>query len=90
MTETARAKSKRTVEEGERRRTAIETVIQDLVARRDEVIADIDRLAGDLRDATATYRNAPFGDEDKDGKGKSTRPGQRASRTADGAEQATV
>lgn len=58
-TETARSKAKRTVEEGERRRSAIETVIADLVARRDEVVADLDRLAGALREATASYRRPP-------------------------------
>jgi len=87
-TETARAKAKRTLEEGERRRTAIETVIEDLVARRDEVVADIDRLAGDLRDATASYRNKPFGEEEPDG--KPSRAGKPRSRAAADGERTTA
>jgi cell division septum initiation protein DivIVA len=79
-TETAGAKAKRTIEEGERRRNAIETVIQDLVARRDAVIAEIDRLARDLRAATDSYRTAPF--EDGSGKGAAAPDGDsKRSRT---------
>jgi cell division septum initiation protein DivIVA len=84
--EAARSKAKRTVEEGERRRNAIETVIQDLVARRDEVVSDIDRLAGDLRDATATYRNTSPGDKPgkaATGDAKRPRTGKRSTSSED-------
>ena len=45
----AQAKAKRMVEEGTARRRDIEAVISDLVARRDGVIAEANRLADELR-----------------------------------------
>lgn len=48
-TELARAKAKRAVDETERRRKAVETVIADLAARRDELVAEIERLTRELQ-----------------------------------------
>ena len=47
--EAAQAKAKRMVDEGAARRRDIEAVISDLVARRDGVIAEANRLADELR-----------------------------------------
>lgn len=55
-TEAASRKADRTVREGDDRRRAIEAVIADLVGRRDEVLAEIDRLGERLRDAFETHK----------------------------------
>lgn len=54
--EAARARARRTVEEGEQRRAAIETIIKDLVAKRDNVLAEIDRLGTGLAASAAQHR----------------------------------
>lgn len=51
----AQAKARRMIEEGEKRRGSIESVIADLVQRRDAVIADMDRLTGQLRTAIGEH-----------------------------------
>ena len=54
--EQAQAKSRRIVEEGNKRRQDIESVIADLVDRRDTVLADIETLDGKLRSAVDEHR----------------------------------
>jgi DivIVA domain-containing protein len=61
-TENARAKARRTVEEGEQRRVAIETVIKDLVAKRDAVLQELDRLAGEVAASVKEHRPAAGAD----------------------------
>jgi DivIVA domain-containing protein len=48
--EAAQAKARRIVEEGVARRRDLETVISDLVARRDQVIGEANRLSSELRE----------------------------------------
>ena len=55
MVAAAEAKSARIVEDGAARRRDIELVIADLVGRRDEVIADANRLAAELREVAAGH-----------------------------------
>ncbi|HET8975691.1 MAG TPA: DivIVA domain-containing protein, partial [Solirubrobacterales bacterium] len=52
----AESKARRIVEEGLRRREDIESVITDLVHRRDEVIADVDDLSAKLDAAASEHR----------------------------------
>lgn len=52
----AESKARRIVEEGLRRRADIESVITDLVHRRDEVIADVEDLSAKLDAAAAEHR----------------------------------
>ena len=59
--EEAHAKARRIVEEGTRRREDIESVIGDLVRRRDEVLSDVDELSARLEAAVGQYR--PEGDD---------------------------
>jgi DivIVA domain-containing protein len=54
----AEAKATRIVEEGSARRRDIEAVITDLVARRDGVIAEANRLADELRQAADAHMPA--------------------------------
>lgn len=56
------AKAKRIVDEGNKRRQDIETVISDLARRRDGVIAQIEKLSGELQVAVAQHRAAPASD----------------------------
>lgn len=49
--EAAKSEGERVIAEGRKRRSDIEAVISDLVARRDAVLEDIDRLTGELRSA---------------------------------------
>ncbi|MGH3994977.1 MAG: hypothetical protein ACRDSN_21245, partial [Pseudonocardiaceae bacterium] len=46
--EAAAAKAKRIVEEGERRRAQIETLIGELEARRDDTLQELERLHAEL------------------------------------------
>jgi DivIVA domain-containing protein len=48
----AEEQAQRIVEEGEARRREIETLISDLVARHDSVVAEANRLADELRDVS--------------------------------------
>jgi DivIVA domain-containing protein len=57
----AHAKAQRIVEEGARRREDIESVIADLVRRRDEVLGEVDALSTRLNAAVGQYR--PEGDD---------------------------
>ena len=56
--EAAGAEATETIEEGERRRAQIEAVIADLEIRRDDALADLDRLRGELSAAIAGRRPA--------------------------------
>jgi hypothetical protein len=47
--------ARETIEEGERRRAQIEAVIADLEIRRDDALADLDRLRGGLSATIAGY-----------------------------------
>jgi DivIVA domain-containing protein len=58
----AEAQAQRIVEEGTRRREDVESVIADLVSRRDEVIVDIESLKGKLSAAATEHRPADEGD----------------------------
>ena len=60
MVELAKSESERVISEGRKRRADIEAVITDLVGRRDAVLADIDRLTGQLRSAVGD-RSEPRG-----------------------------
>lgn len=51
----ALAKVQRIVDEGVQRRTDLETVISDLVSRRDAVLADVNALSGRLNSAVAEH-----------------------------------
>ena len=53
---TAEAQARRIVEEGTQRREDIETVIADLVRRRDDVLADTEELASKLAAAVRDHR----------------------------------
>lgn len=52
----AQAQARRIVEEGSRRREDIESVIADLVRRRDEVLDDAEELSGKLTGAVGEHR----------------------------------
>jgi DivIVA domain-containing protein len=54
----ANAEARETVEEGERRRGQIEAVIADLEVRRDDALADLERLRGELAATIAGHRQA--------------------------------
>jgi DivIVA domain-containing protein len=54
--EQAQAQARRIVEEGNKRRQDIESVIADLVDRRDAVLGDIEELSGKLTGAVADHR----------------------------------
>jgi DivIVA domain-containing protein len=56
--EAARAEAAETMDAGERRRAQIEAVIADLEVRRDDVLADLDRLCDELAATTAGHRAA--------------------------------
>jgi hypothetical protein len=59
----SQAHARRTIEEGAQRRAGIEAVIAQLVARRDEVLAELDRL-GDRLDEAITAHRPPKGGRD--------------------------
>jgi len=54
----AAAHARATIEEGERRRAQIESVIADLEVRRDDALADLDALRKELGAAIASHRPA--------------------------------
>jgi DivIVA domain-containing protein len=56
--EAASAEARETIDEGERRRAQIEAVIADLEIRRDDALADLDRLRGELSAMIAGHRRA--------------------------------
>jgi DivIVA domain-containing protein len=56
--EAASVEARETIEEGERRRAQIEAVIADLEIRRDDALADLDRLRGELSATIAGHRHA--------------------------------
>jgi DivIVA domain-containing protein len=55
----AQSKAQRIVEDGVQRRRDIESVISDLVRRRDSVLGDVDRLAGELQASVRGHTPAP-------------------------------
>jgi hypothetical protein len=57
--ETASAKAKRTIEEGERRRAQIDTVIGTLDSRRNDTLQDLERLQGELVATIEKHREGP-------------------------------
>ena len=59
----AEAQAQRIVEDGTRRREDLESVIADLVSRRDEVIGDIESLRGKL--SAAVTEHSPAGEGDR-------------------------
>jgi DivIVA domain-containing protein len=58
VAEAASAQARATIEEGERRRAQIESVIADLEVRRDDALADLDALRKELGAAIANHRPA--------------------------------
>jgi DivIVA domain-containing protein len=54
----ASVEARESIEEGERRRAQIEAVIADLEIRRDDALADLDRLRGELSATIAGHRRA--------------------------------
>jgi DivIVA domain-containing protein len=56
--EAANAEARETVEEGERRRGQVEAVIADLEVRRDDALADLERLRGELAATITGHRQA--------------------------------
>lgn len=54
--ETASAKAKRTIEEGERRRAQIDTVVGTLDSRRNDTLQDLERLQGELAATIEKHR----------------------------------
>jgi DivIVA domain-containing protein len=58
----AQARAQRVVDEGVKRRQALESLISDLVSRRDAVLADIEELASQLKATTSSH--APSRDSD--------------------------
>jgi DivIVA domain-containing protein len=73
--EAASAEARETIDEGERRRAQIEAVIADLEIRRDDALADLDRLRDELSLMIAGHRPA----EPANG-----RDGERATNGRDG------
>jgi cell division septum initiation protein DivIVA len=58
LVEAATAKANQLVAKGEQRREAIETVIADLQARRDQVLDELDRLGGAVSGTVNEHRTA--------------------------------
>jgi DivIVA domain-containing protein len=56
--EVAEERARRSVDEGERRRAAIEAVVAELDARRDEALKDLERLSGELATTIERHRAA--------------------------------
>jgi DivIVA domain-containing protein len=78
----ANGKGARIVEEGERRRQAIETVIGDLVTRRDQVLDQIERLGDKLDDAIEAHA-PPEGGPDPFATPAELDPAERAAEIAE-------
>jgi DivIVA domain-containing protein len=58
----AQAKAKRIVDEGVKRRQNLESVISDLVSRRDAVLSDVERLVSQLKAAASSHTPPPGAD----------------------------
>jgi DivIVA domain-containing protein len=58
VTEAAGAQARATIEEGEHRRAQVESVIAELEVRRDDALADLDRLRKELAATVASHRPA--------------------------------
>jgi DivIVA domain-containing protein len=58
----AQAKARRILEEGTKRRGEVETVISDLVRRRDALLADVEQLTLELRAAVSAHTPRPGSD----------------------------
>jgi DivIVA domain-containing protein len=58
----AQAKARRIVEEGTKRRGEVETVLSDLVRRRDALLADVEQLTVELRAAVSAHTPRPGSD----------------------------
>ena len=80
----AQSQAKRIVDEGNQRRQDIESVISDLIRRRDGVAGEVDRLASELRAAVTAHTPGP-GEEDpyKVPDDSGTRPATRRAGSAD-------
>lgn len=63
LVESAQEKARRMVEEGISRRRDIEALISDLVAHRDGVVAEANRLADELREVSDRHASSPAGGE---------------------------
>jgi DivIVA domain-containing protein len=66
VAEAASAQARATIEEGERRRAQIESVIADLEVRRDDALADLDTLRKELGAAIANHRPARNGKQTRE------------------------
>jgi DivIVA domain-containing protein len=72
VAEAASAQARATIEEGERRRAQIESVIADLEVRRDDALADLDALRKELGAAIASHRPAA-----RNGRGEERASGEK-------------
>ncbi|MDX6633478.1 MAG: DivIVA protein [Solirubrobacterales bacterium] len=84
------AKAQRIVDEGNKRRQDIETVISDLARRRDGVLAQIEKLSGELQAAVAQHRPAPGQDQFAPGAASGGGIGSRNKVAGDQANAATA
>lgn len=75
LVSSAEAKATRIVDEGTARRHDVEAVISDLVARRDAVIAEANRLADELRQVASGH--TPAVGEDEFGEPRDLDPAER-------------
>jgi DivIVA domain-containing protein len=75
--EAASAKAKATIEEGERRRAQIETLISDLDSRRDGTLRELERLQGELASTIGKHRSGARSDEPNGGEGRERAPGAK-------------
>jgi DivIVA domain-containing protein len=80
--EAAESEGERLIAEGRKRRSGIEAVISDLVARRDAVLDDIDRLTGDLRSAIGAHSKPSAEPGDSETPRRATRPSTPALKPA--------
>ena len=81
--EAAESEGERLIAEGRKRRSGIEAVISDLVARRDGVLDDIDRLTGELRSAIGSHHSKPRAEPgDSETPRRATRPSTPALKPA--------
>jgi DivIVA domain-containing protein len=60
--ETAQEEARRIVEDANQRREHMQALFEDLIRRRDDVIADTEELAGKLRTAVEQHRSADLGE----------------------------
>jgi len=66
VAEAASAQARATIDEGERRRAQVESVIADLEVRRDDALADLDALRKELGAAIASHRPARNGKQTRE------------------------